>query len=222
MSELKLIRLLKLGARGRDVRAVKRGLARAGHGRLAASVNPLMDPFAVRHLKDFQHKVGLSPDGVYGENSHRALIQWFDKYAQQLYEQAGGEVWEPKEPGPPPAGSVPLPKEFVPTHQTAGLPGYPAVDVFGRPGATVLAPEDGVVARFSGRDPSQGGQPGGPYGWSIYVDAPSGRYFMTHFGSRSVAVGQRVKQGEPLGTVCDSAVSGKPGTSHIHMGKARW
>jgi murein DD-endopeptidase MepM/ murein hydrolase activator NlpD len=222
LSELKLIRLLKLGARGKDVRAMKRGLARAGHGRLAGSVNPILDPFTVRNLKDFQHGAGLSTDGVYGEDSHGALIQWFDKFAQQLYEQAAAEVWEPKGQEPPPGGAVPLPKEYVPTHQTAGLPGYPSVDVFGNPGAAVLAPEEGVVSRFSGRDPAQGGSPGGPYGWSIYLDAPSGRYFLTHFGSRRVAVGQRVKQGDPLGTVCDSAVSGKPGTSHIHMGKARW
>jgi murein DD-endopeptidase MepM/ murein hydrolase activator NlpD len=224
MSELRLVRLLKLGARGKDVRAMKRGLARAGHGRLAASFNPFFDPFVQRHLKDFQHKAGLSPDGVYGEHSHRALIPWFDKFAQQLYEQAADEVWEPKgqEQQQAPAGSVSLPQDFVPTHETAGLPGFRAIDVFGKPGATVLAPEDGVIARFSGRDPGQGGSPGGPYGWSIYLDAPSGRYFMTHFGSRSVSVGQRVKRGETLGTVCDSAVSGKPGTSHIHLGKARW
>lgn len=222
MSELKLIRLLKLGALGRDVRAMKRGLARAGHGRLAASFNPFMDPFVVRHLKDFQHRIGLSPDGVYGENSHRALIQWFDKYAQQLYEQAAVEVWNPIGPEPPVEGALPLPRDFVPTHQTAGLPGFPSVDVFAHPGAPVLAPEEGVVARFSGRDPAQGGKPGGPYGWSIYLDSPSGRYFMTHFGSRGVTVGQRVQRGDSLGTVCDSSVSGKPGTSHIHMGKARW
>src|SRR5215211_8878173 len=88
MSELKLLRVLKLGAVGKDVRALKRGLARAGHGMLSASVNPLMGPFAVRHLTNFQVKQGLVADGKYGEESHARLIQFFDAFARQLYEQA--------------------------------------------------------------------------------------------------------------------------------------
>lgn len=112
-----------------------------------------------------------------------------------------------------------LPSSYRATHPTGGLPGYPAVDVFGKPGEQVGAPEAGTVRRLSGKDPQKGGTPGGPYGWSIYLDCPSGDYYLTHFGSRKVKVGQKVKRGEIIGTICNSAVSGKPGTSHIHMGK---
>jgi murein DD-endopeptidase MepM/ murein hydrolase activator NlpD len=220
ISELKLLRVLKLGATGKDVRAMKRGLARAGHGMMSASVNPLMGPFGVRHLTNFQVRQGLVADGKYGEQTHGRLIQFFDAFARQLYEQAGA-VSQVVHVQPPVSGSLQLPRDFVPTHETAGLPGFPAVDVFADPGTTVLAPEDGIVDRLSGHDPKEGGHPGGAYGFTIYVQAASGRYFLTHFGSRQVTLGQHVKRGDPIGTVCDSAVSHNPGTSHIHAGKQR-
>jgi hypothetical protein len=218
MSELTLLRTLKLGARGKDVRAMKRGLARAGHGTLAGSMNPLMGPFAVTHLKNFQRKHSLNPTGAYGKETHARLIQHFDRFAIKLYKDAR---WEPKDPHPPAKGSLQLPKDFTPTHETAGLAGFPAVDVFADPNTVVLAPEDGVIDKLSGHDPKEGGPPGGPYGFSIYLRAASGRYFMTHFATRRVALQNRVTRGQPIGTVCDSAVSGKPNTSHIHVGKHR-
>src|SRR5215217_5716161 len=100
MSELKLLRVLKLGAVGKDVRAMKRGLARAGHGTLSTSVNPLMGPFAVRHLTNFQIKQAIVADGKYGEETHGRLIQFFDAFARQLYEQSGA-VPKPIDPQPP-------------------------------------------------------------------------------------------------------------------------
>lgn len=214
MSALKLTRLLKLGSRGKDVRAVKRGLARAGFGTLAMSFNPLLGPLAVRNLKNYQRSVHLMADGVYGEDTHKRLIQWFDAFAQKLYKD-----WEPVGVTTPSSGSLQLPKDFHATHQTAGLPGFPAIDVFARPNTEVLAPEDGTVDKLSGHNPQEGGPPGGPYGFSIYVDSQSGRYFLTHFATREVRLGDRVKRGARIGTVCDSAVSGRPNTSHIHVGK---
>lgn len=214
MSALKLTRVLKLGDRGKDVRAVKRGLAHAGYGTLALSFNPLLGPITVRHIKKFQRSVSLFVDGKYGEDTHDQLTQYFDAFARQLYKN-----WEPVDVTPPQHGTLQLPKEFHATHQTAGLPGFPAVDVFAAPNTPVLAPEDGKVDKLSGHDPSEGGEPGGPYGFSIYINSISGRYFLTHFATRDVTLGERVKRGDRIGTVCDSAVSGNPGTSHIHEGK---
>lgn len=223
MSELTLHRVLKPGVVGKDVRAMKRGLARAGHGMLAASVNPLFGPFAARHLTNFQIKQAVTADGSYGAETHAKLIQFFDAFARQLYEQSSPipPVIPVGGGGTPATGTVQLPQDFIPTHETAGLPGFAAVDVFARPGTTVLAPEDGIVDRLSGHDPREGGRPGGAYGFTIYIQAASGRYFLTHFGSRQVTLGQHVTRGQPIGTVCDSAVSHNPGTSHIHEGKQR-
>ena len=220
MSELAFKRLVKLGTVGKDVRAIKRGLARAGHGNLAGSANPLMGPFAVRHLTNYQRaNPPLEVDGKYGKETHKRLVEKFDRFARQLYEQSSDAV-PVGDNTPAPEGSLPLPRDFSSTHPTAGLEGFPAIDMFANPNTVVLAPEDGTVIRLSGRDPSQGGRPGGAYGFSIHLECDSGKYFMTHFATTQVAVGQRVTGGQPIGTVCDSAVSGKPGTSHIHHGKS--
>jgi hypothetical protein len=115
-------------------------------------------------------------------------------------------------------GKLQLPTTFTSTHQTAGLPGYPAVDVFGSPGTPVGSPVAGTIARFSGRPPSAGAYmgPGGPFGYSIYLNGANNRsYFLTHFGSRAVQVGQRVRQGQILGTIGDYP-GGVP--DHIHEG----
>jgi murein DD-endopeptidase MepM/ murein hydrolase activator NlpD len=116
---------------------------------------------------------------------------------------------------------VSLPSEFAPTHPTAGLPGYPAIDVFGAPGAQVVVEFWGWVRKVSGKPPAAGGQPGGPYGRSVYLlNRVNGvERFLTHLDRLDLAVGQHVRPGQIIGTVADSAVSGKPGTSHVHMGR---
>lgn len=121
---------------------------------------------------------------------------------------------------PVPGRTVQLPARFTPTHQTEGLPGFPAIDVFAAPSTMALAPEAGTVSRLSGHDPNEGGQPGGPYGWSVYLTCPHAIYFLTHFGSRVVELGQMVRAGDPLGTVCNATVAGMDASaSHIHEGK---
>lgn len=96
------------------------------------------------------------------------------------------------------------------THDTDGLEGFPAVDIFAKPGTPFLAPENGRVVRLSGR----GGTSGQVYGYSIYFIGESGRvYFITHLGYRRAPVGA-YKQGAVLGTV--SAWSG--GSPHAHVG----
>jgi murein DD-endopeptidase MepM/ murein hydrolase activator NlpD len=110
----------------------------------------------------------------------------------------------------------------MPTHATAGLPGYPAIDVFGPAGAPVVAGFYGRVRRISGRPCSLGGTAGGAYGQSLYVRngvTGTDRY-LTHLDALHVSVGDRVWPRKVLGTVCDAAVSGKPGTSHVHYGKS--
>lgn len=113
-----------------------------------------------------------------------------------------------------------LPASFKATHETAGLPGFPAIDCFAKAGTPVLAPAAGKVSKLSGHDPKTGGIPGGAYGWSLYITTSTAVYFATHFGTRSVKLGQTVKRGDRLGTVCDAAVARMPSSSsHIHLGK---
>lgn len=112
-----------------------------------------------------------------------------------------------------------LPGTFTATHETAGLPGYPAIDVFGKPGEPFRIQLTGTVRRRSGHPCKDGGTPGGAYGQSIYIETPDGddRY-LTHIDKLLVSVGEHITPATILGTICDSAVSHKPGTSHIHYG----
>lgn len=115
-----------------------------------------------------------------------------------------------------------LPFSFQPTHQTSGLPGFPAVDCFAPAGTKVCAPATGKVVKLSGHAPTSSATPGGPYGWSIYLKRRDGRcYFLTHFGTRSaiVKLGACIAQGEVIGTVADYAGATNGATpSHIHEG----
>jgi hypothetical protein len=81
----------------------------------------------------------------------------------------------------------------------------------------VLSPIAGTITKLSGRPPSAGaymGQ-GGPFGWSIYVSGSGRTYYLTHFGSRNVRLGQHVTHGQAIGTIGDY-----PGATpdHIHEG----
>jgi murein DD-endopeptidase MepM/ murein hydrolase activator NlpD len=116
-----------------------------------------------------------------------------------------------------------LPPAFTPTHETAGLAGFPAVDLFAAPRTEVVADFYGVVVRISGRRCCDGGSPGGAYGQSVYITNRGNGYerYATHFDRLFVTVGQRISPGSRIGTVCDSAVTGKPGTSHVHLGMRR-
>lgn len=96
------------------------------------------------------------------------------------------------------------------THDTDGLPGFPAVDLFGDPGTPFTAPEDGQVIRRSGR----GGTKGQTYGWSVYFKGKSGRvYYIQHLNKDRAKIG-RYKQGDRLGTI--SPWEG--GSPHAHVG----
>jgi murein DD-endopeptidase MepM/ murein hydrolase activator NlpD len=104
-------------------------------------------------------------------------------------------------------------------HDTMNLPGYPAHDYFAPAGSHAVAPVTGTIIRLSGHDPANGpaNGPHGPLGWSVYIKGSDGRtYYLTHMGSRNVKVGQKVKQGQIIGTVANYDKYGTP--SHIHMG----
>jgi murein DD-endopeptidase MepM/ murein hydrolase activator NlpD len=124
---------------------------------------------------------------------------------------------------PPPAPAQPtiqLPEHFTPTHQTSGLPGYPAIDVFAQGGTVALAPANGTITRLSGHPVTPTAVPGGPYGLSCYLTRDGGGvYFCTHFATLRVKLGQKVTKGTPLGTVADySRATGGATPSHIHEG----
>lgn len=99
------------------------------------------------------------------------------------------------------------------THPTSGLPGYPAVDLFGKPGTPFLAPEDGKIIRHSGK----GGTRGQVYGYTIYFKGKSGTvYFITHLGKARAPKGS-YKRGQKIGSIG----AWKDGSPHAHVGVKR-
>lgn len=222
MATPSFLRVIRLNTRGEDVLFAKRCLAHAGHGGLT-SLTQLFGSYAVTHLKNFQKQKGLLGDGQVGPVTFRALLATADSRALWHLENARRKLTAP----PPPAfvkGEILLPQFFRATHQTGGLPGFPAIDVFGKPFTSVGAPEDATVTRLAGKSPSLGGPPGGAYGWTIYLKGVSGStYFLTHFAYRSVVTGQRVKWGQKIGGICDTKVAHMDTRlSHIHVGKRNW
>lgn len=102
-------------------------------------------------------------------------------------------------------------------HETGGLAGYWAIDFICKAGLGIVAPEAGLVRKFSGNDPSDDDADAqGVYGWTTYILTPAGYdYFITHQGRRypTLRVGQRVQAGDLLGYVGDQRF--RPDHAHV-------
>ncbi len=188
---------------GRDVQGVKRALGRASGTHDPGLGTKVYGAAAVLSVRRFQRTAGLFPDGIYGPKTHANLSPSFDAYAYLLYT------------GHPPPSTVKLqlPDRFHPTHDTGGLPGFPAIDMFAEPGTRVLAPEDGELERSHFLEWSLAKRVGG---WTTYLVAPHAVYFLTHFGE-VLPSGSRVRQGQDIGSV--GVVPHSWWNSHVHEGK---
>lgn len=171
----------------------------------SASAGPDLTQFALQGLSE----VGKGYDP----------LQSLSSLAEAVKASGGnlaGGVSVPNAPGRP-QGAVRGPgityKGQRLTHDTDGLPGYPAVDLFAKPGTPFKAPEDGKIVRISGHP---GTTSGNVFGQSVYFQGRSGTtYFITHLGT--VAPRGVYRRGQALGTVSrwDS------GSPHAHVGVHR-
>ncbi len=100
------------------------------------------------------------------------------------------------------------------THPTAGLPGFPAVDIMASPGTPVRAPENCTLTRRHFINWDMKKRIGG---WTCYLigHQTGSVYFVTHLGSCG---GEGYyKKGAVFGTV--AAVPGHAWASHVHVGQ---
>lgn len=112
-----------------------------------------------------------------------------------------------------------LPARFSPTHATAGLPGYPAIDLFAPAGTLVVAQFYGKVSRLSGRR-RRGDEPAGSaYGLSVYFrNRVTGRMrYATHMRCIAVELNQSVVPGTVIGQVELPPDSMHASTAHVHL-----
>lgn len=114
----------------------------------------------------------------------------------------------------------------IPTHDTKGLPGFPAVDIMAPGGTTIVAPESGTIYAVSGHNLREGVSDGDIFGLSEYLQGVSGkRYYFTHlervadpawhgdgYSSRMI----NVVAGQPIGSIAHWP--GNEGRSHLHFG----
>jgi hypothetical protein len=108
--------------------------------------------------------------------------------------------------------SLRLPASFTPTHQTAGLAGFPAIDVFGQAGTPVISPVTGRIVDVHMIPWNQTERVGGE---TAYLQGSNDRtYFLTHLAG-NVPTGP-VTAGEQIGVV--GAVPGNWWQSHVHEG----
>lgn len=114
---------------------------------------------------------------------------------------------------PPWRRRVKLLRDFVPTHETGGLHGFPAIDIFGLPGARVIVPETCELIWPHLIEWNHRTRVGG---WTCYLHGLSGNtYFITHLGM--IAQPSTYAAGESIGTV--AAVPRGWWAAHVHEGK---
>lgn len=148
---------------------------------------------AVVDLRETREGYKTSPNGPYWRSAMAKL------------EQALEALSKPPVPalGPCLEGDQPM-LAYSPTHNTDGVPNYPAFDAgFGQAGRWILAPELLKVTRQSG---AQGGD-------AVYAEGRSGiLYWIGHIGV-APATGRVFRKGEKIARIADQA-----GTDHVHWG----
>lgn len=206
-----------------SVKGLKRGLIRGGY--LKQDLPTVTDDYGVEVEKAFKRLArdyDLEQTGQYGLGSWEVMRRLpvppgspnagkyaMDSLALSLVKEDTLRICYPH-----PQGAVSSTCQGL--HETSGLGGSWAEDYCAPGGTKVLAVERGEIIRLSGSHPSIPPQNEiGIWGWSITFETAAGyRYFVTHFGSRAVELGDIVDVGDVLGTV--GSWPGDPGRSHTH------
>lgn len=192
---------LRLGDRNNRVFAVKRALLKAGY---LTHMGPFPTFFGARvkgAVQKFQGDKWLVRDGEVGPITLEALSPYIDEYGYYLYTG--------RYPNTP---SLQLLEHFTPTHQTGGLDGFPAIDLFAAGGTDVLAPENCKLVWPHLIKWDRTAHVGG---WTCYLQGDGCWYFCTHFAT--LRPRGLYRKGDKIGTV--AAVPGGWWPSHIHEGR---
>lgn len=189
---------LKLASTGKAVTAAKLGInewnAKDGN------TTPLFGPFFLPLVKDFQRACSIPQSGVIGPATWSELLRFIPPKGKAMLPQ------KPVVPklGPIRSGGKSILLQDL-THETDGIPLYPAFDDAFYQGTLIIAPEDMTVSRPSSSRPGQ----------AFYATGVSTiRYWFGHL-DRTHAAGVRFAKGDVVGRVAPNHIGGGP---HCHVG----
>jgi hypothetical protein len=207
------VRPLRAGDTGPDVEGVGRALCRAGFyvplrvfQALPVRARRRAHRSFVRAVKRLQRAEGWPADGIYGQAEHQVLADAgaFDQRALTLLRMYRPQKWT--EIGAVQPGGPSLLDHQL-THETSGIPLFPAFDTAWGAGGGVacIAPEDCVVDT---KDTSS--RPGE----AVFLNGASGlRYWVGHL-DRDWPLGTRLRKGDLIGRTL--AIPGA--SDHAHWG----
>lgn len=162
---------------------------------------------AIEQLRKLDGRLPLR--GPFGQGDLDALWPRADAFSRWVY-----RIWSAPKPKPKPVvpelgpicegGASILVHDL--THETDGLPGYPAFDDGWVAGRRIIAPEDCEVTEQSG---SQGGD-------AFYLCGESSIAYWIGHASASPRTGRRFRKGETMSTIANILPS--QGGPHVHCG----
>lgn len=202
---MRLKRELHGGETGGDVLAIQRALNRwSGQRFPTIPVTSSYDARTRSRVRRFKIERSLPRlDEVFRQGTLDELDPWFDAYGRARYRLFRVPAGVP-DLGPVFAGGASVLDHDL-THETDGLPLYPAFDDAFREGTAILAPEALEVTRSSSSRP----------GLAFYATGASKiRYWFGHL-DRTHSPGERFPKGDLVGRVAPNSIGGGP---HVHVG----
>jgi hypothetical protein len=210
---MKLKRVLQGGETGGDVLAVQRAL-NAAPSKTTIEVTKVYDDTTKRRMRSFRQANNLPAGSHFTQQALDELEQYMDAYGKMRYTMFRV---------PPPVypwsnvGAVTKRRfvpvvwdksllDYAPTHDTSGIPLFPAVDLAWGAGVSMFAPDDCVV---STRDTSA--NPGEAVFLTLACEL---RIWMAHI-DRDYPLGHRFRKGDFIGKTVDTEKGGGP---HGHVG----
>ncbi len=168
-------------------------------------------------LQQLMNRKGFTvdADGVYGPKMAAEVVVAKGRlgYPKKLIKPVAGDLFRARLHAAPDKPGLYILRAFKPTHDTAGLPGFPAIDLTAVAGTLVGAPEK---CRAANRHMIAWDKTERVGGWTVYLHGlDSGNtYFLTHFGTLYDKAG--FANGEVMGTVAQVPFGWWE--THIHEG----
>lgn len=192
---------IKLGSSGEAVAWAKHGVN--AWRRKDGNTTPFYGPFFTPLVKDFKYDTWVGDKGITGVIGEPTWVELLKYIPPKILRTMPQRKVMPYL-GPVYLGGPSILGEDL-THETSGIPLYPAFDTAFSSTKTIIAPEDLIISKLSSSIP----------GLAFYATGISGiDYWFGHMDRRH-ALGTAFKMGQFLGHPIATSIGG--GT-HLHLG----